>query len=244
MKNLSRLRRAYRRFYRWATRRLYHEWAFAYEAVAWLVSLGHWDGWRKQVLDYIVGARVLEIGFGTGRLMAAQVERGYDVVGVEPSRAMQRVAARRLGPNAVRVPRVRAVAQALPFVDGAFDTALSTFPTDYAVDPTCLLEIRRVLRTRVSERYQGRLVLTGVGFRARHAWVRALLALVFGGSDGDPLEEFRRFAEGLGFDASVVDDDQEDVRVPVLVLAKGPMDCARAGAARSDEPDLVSGRAG
>jgi len=45
----------------WATYRLYHEFAWAYDVVSWLVSLGHWAGWRRIALDHVIGRRVLEV---------------------------------------------------------------------------------------------------------------------------------------------------------------------------------------
>ncbi|MCS6844103.1 MAG: hypothetical protein NZ528_07260, partial [Caldilineales bacterium] len=54
------------RLYLWATQRLYNEFAWAYDAVAWLVSGGRWDRWRRLALDYVVGQPILEVGFGTG----------------------------------------------------------------------------------------------------------------------------------------------------------------------------------
>ena len=37
------------RLYLWACHRLYNEFAWTYDSVSWLVSLGHWWGWRKEV---------------------------------------------------------------------------------------------------------------------------------------------------------------------------------------------------
>ncbi len=41
------------RLYLWACHRLYNEFAWAYDWVSWLVSLGHWWGWRLAALDHV-----------------------------------------------------------------------------------------------------------------------------------------------------------------------------------------------
>jgi ubiquinone/menaquinone biosynthesis C-methylase UbiE len=213
-----RLRRAYRRVYRWATHRLYRELAWAYEFVAWLVSLGQWDAWRRQVLDHIGGGPVLEVGFGTGALLSAAAQQGLGIWGADPAWAMQRVAARRLRRQQLSVPRVQSIAQALPFPSHTFGTVLSTFPADYIVDPTTLSEIVRVLRKKQGEAPGGRLVVTGLGFRTDDRWLARFLGLVFGGSDSDNVDLYARFAAAYGFTATVLEDKARRVRVPVLIL--------------------------
>ena len=79
------------RLYFWAANRLYNEFAWTYDLVSWMVSFGHWAGWRRAVLDFLQGNRFLEIGFGTGELLADLAAEGCNVVGVDRSRAMQRI---------------------------------------------------------------------------------------------------------------------------------------------------------
>lgn len=211
-------RRIFRRLYRWASHRLYHEFAWAYEVVAWLVSLGYWDAWRRQTLDYIVGDRVLELGFGTGALLDAAVRKGIRMWGVDPSRAMHRVTARRLRRRGVSVPRVRSTAQALPFPDGAFHTVVSAFPSEYIMDFATLQQVARVLRRAGGPHPQGRFVLTGIGFRTERVWIRRLLGLSFGDSGEDVVAQYAAFAEAAGFEVTVIEDAEQVVRVPVLIL--------------------------
>jgi ubiquinone/menaquinone biosynthesis C-methylase UbiE len=215
---VARLQRAYRRLYRWATRRLYRELAWAYEIVAWLVSFGQWDAWRRQVLDHITGEPVLEVGFGTGALLSAAAQRDIRLWGADPAGAMQRVAARRLRRHQLDVPRVQSMAQALPFPSQTFGTVLSTFPAEYIVDPATLVEMARVLRRRQGQSPGGRLVVTGLGFRTDDRRLARLLALVFGGSGEDSVNAYARFAAAHGFTVTVLEDETQRVRVPVLIL--------------------------
>ena len=132
--------------YLWACERLYAELAWSYDLVSWLVSWGAWRQWRVAALDYVRGPRVLEIGFGTGTLLATLVERGYQVMGLEYSAAMHRETAKKLTRLGLAAPRVQAPAQAMPFVAGSFDTIIATFPSAYIVDPATLRECARLLR--------------------------------------------------------------------------------------------------
>jgi len=212
------LRRAYRSLYGWATERLYHELAWGYEIVAWVVSLGRWDDWRRQALDHVIGRRVLEIGFGTGALLEMAVDRGVSIFGADPSRQMHRVAARRMLRSRRRAPRVRAMAQLLPFADGSVDTIISTFPTGYIFDLDTLSEVTRVLSRSVDGGGPGRLVITGLGFRSDRPWLLRLLRALFAGSDMDSVAWYAGRMAELGFQVTVVDDAATPVRVPVLIL--------------------------
>jgi SAM-dependent methyltransferase len=214
-----RVRHLYGHLYRWAAERLYHELAWAYELVAWVVSFGHWHQWRVQVLDYVVGSRVLELGFGTGRLLAAAADAGYSVWGIDPSREMHRVARRRL--LSYRIPRAVAVAESPPFRDGSFDTVLVTFPTGYILSPGALDEVSRLLSGSEDRSKSGRLIVTGLGFRTDSFRLGGLLRWLFGGGTADAIDWFSEYAEARGFHVDIVDNADTKVRVPILILERG-----------------------
>src|SRR5262245_51213487 len=100
---------------------LYGPWAALYEPVSWLVSRGAWARWVRSALPEIDRGPVLEIGPGTGHLLAALARTGAGagpVVGLDRSGALLARARRRLGPAAGRgdgmgVGLVRAEARAL-----------------------------------------------------------------------------------------------------------------------------------
>lgn len=128
----------------WLYDRLYHELAWAYDLVAWIVSGGLWFRWVA-VAQRHVRAPVLEVGCGTGRLQEALLRAGVPTVGIDASRPMLRQARRRLRRVRPAVALVRARAQALPFADGGFGSVVATFPAPYIVDPATLAAVRRVL---------------------------------------------------------------------------------------------------
>lgn len=99
------------------------------------------------------GPRLLDVGSGTGTLAIAALERwpSLRVTGIDPSGGMLAVArasARERLPAAVadRYDTVVAPADALPFEDGAFDLAVSSFVLQLVPSKAAAMrEIRRVL---------------------------------------------------------------------------------------------------
>jgi ubiquinone/menaquinone biosynthesis C-methylase UbiE len=139
-------RRGLANFLGWFFHHLYTTLASAYDAVAWLSSLGQWASWRRTALGRLPSRRpVLEVGFGTGHLQIEGWQRGLPVFGVDASAQMARLTRRRLKHAVAPMRIVRARAQALPFVSRSFAAAFSTFPSEYIFEVASLTEIHRVL---------------------------------------------------------------------------------------------------
>jgi len=124
---------------------LYHQFAWTYDFVAWVVSLGRWQEWVSAVLPYVQGPRVLELGFGPGHLQAMLDEKGLQAFGLDESRFMSRQARRNLHKNNYPSRLSIGYAQEAPFAAGTFQTVVATFPSEYIYDPQTLAEIHRVL---------------------------------------------------------------------------------------------------
>lgn len=134
-----------RRLVGWAFARFYREFAWTYDAVAWLVSRGLWRRWTLAALPYLDG-RILELGCGTGHIQAAlAAQSSVRVIGLDASPQMLALTQRRVRRARRSVRLLRAVGQALPFASGRFDTVLATFPTEYILHPATAAEIARVL---------------------------------------------------------------------------------------------------
>lgn len=139
------VKQAWLQIVRLGFRLLYNELAWTYDVVSWVVSLGQWRMWQQSSLPFLVGRRVLELGHGPGHMLLALVEAGYEVVGVDISPNMGRLARRRLLTAGQRPPLVQADVCCLPF-SAVFDSVLATFPTNYIIQPETLAAVRRLLR--------------------------------------------------------------------------------------------------
>ncbi len=122
----------------------YHQFAWTYDFVAALVSLGRWQDWVSSALPYLDG-RVLELGFGPGHLQVSLNENHLQAFGLDESPQMARLASRNIRRKRFIPCLSRGYAQNLPFATGAFDSVVATFPSDYIYDPRSLQEIWRVL---------------------------------------------------------------------------------------------------
>jgi ubiquinone/menaquinone biosynthesis C-methylase UbiE len=139
-------------------RELYTRLAFAYDAVAWIASLGHWQEWQQAAVVPLPRSPCLELGHGPGHLLAHLLEAGAFAVGVDRSRQMTAAASRRLARLGRRGRVVRAQAEALPFASGCFRSLLATFPSEYISQPVTLREAFRVLDP------SGRLIILPVAY--------------------------------------------------------------------------------
>ena len=210
------------RLYIWATYRLYSEFAWAYDLVSWLVSLGRWSGWRLSALDQITGQRVLEVGFGTGELLSEMAVRGLAPVGLDASPAMHRVTARKLARRALDVPRVSGVVQAMPFPDERFDSIVCTFPAGYILEPATFCETARVLSPPdpATGKGGGRLVVVGMVVAIDvPVWPRAMQFL-FGVQGGAVFERFTGLAQAAGLQVDILEQGNGRMRVPVVVAER------------------------
>jgi ubiquinone/menaquinone biosynthesis C-methylase UbiE len=132
-----------RRLYLLLTALLYHQFAWAYDQVAALVSAGHWIDWILSILPNLKGPRILELGHGPGHLQFALGQKGITAIGLDKSPQMSKQASQRLNGQLSRL--VHGDALHLPFAKESFDQVVATFPTNYIVEPQALVEVYRVL---------------------------------------------------------------------------------------------------
>ncbi len=118
--------------------------AAAYDALMWPFERAAIGAWRRRLAARARG-RVLEVGAGTGSQLR-WYPAGLEVVALEPDPEMAGRARRRAAHAQARVSVVEAPAEALPFADASFETAVSTFCLCTVSDPAAALaELRRVL---------------------------------------------------------------------------------------------------
>ena len=128
-------------------RPVYDRLAHLYDAVDWFTgNTAH--RLRRHALSYLppTGSRVLEIGFGSGRLHL-ELAACYDVAGLDMAPGMARLARRRLLARDLSPALCVGNACALPWPEGVFDAVLSTFALSAIPDAARALdEMARVTR--------------------------------------------------------------------------------------------------
>jgi len=145
IQNLSLPKRFLIIFLRTFFKLLYHQFAWAYDWVASIVSLGAWQQWVQSILPYLEGPRTLELGFGPGHLQVTLQQKGISVYGLDESSQMGRITHRRLTGLGFHPNLVRGYAQTLPFASKCFHQVVMTFPAEYLFNLTTFSEIHRVL---------------------------------------------------------------------------------------------------
>ncbi len=156
---------------------VYNLLAPAYDGLDWL-TLGAW--WRlvRCALDYVPpGGRVLEVGFGPGKLHA-QLARHADLcAGLDLAWGMCRFTRQRLRRAGLPSRIVRGSVFTLPFAAETFDTLVSTFAfSGFPDGQAAMRELARVTKGG------GRVVLVDIGLPLdgnrvgsfwAHLWERA-----------------------------------------------------------------------
>ena len=126
---------------------VYDRLAPVYDAVDWFTG-NTTHRLRRRALPYLppTGSRVLEIGFGSGRLHLELAE-DYQMAGVDRAPGMVRLTARRLARRGLASTLQVASADALPWPDATFDAVLSTFAFSAFPDANKAMdEMARVLK--------------------------------------------------------------------------------------------------
>ncbi|MGB7337491.1 MAG: class I SAM-dependent methyltransferase [Phototrophicaceae bacterium] len=134
---------------RFGFRLLYHEMAFTYDAVSYGVSLGQWRCWQRSALNFLPtpdAGTLLEIAHGTGNLQLDLHEAGYTSIAYDYSAQMGQIARNKLARHTINGNFSQGLAQQLPFADESFTAIVTTFPTNFIIQPETLQEAYRVLK--------------------------------------------------------------------------------------------------
>ena len=213
------LKPLYWRLVRFGFRLLYYEMAFTYDAVSWIVSLGEWRTWQRAAIKHLnvpSGKQVLELAHGTGKLQIDLRTAGLESVAIDFSPYMGRIARRRLLKLHITPKLARARAQALPFADGSFPAVVSTFPTDFIVDPATIAEVFRVLSPG------GHLVFVPNGILTRGGAARQALEVAYraSGQRGPWPVHIESAFNAAGFTLTEVIEDGKRSMAQVIIAQK------------------------
>ncbi len=101
---------------------------------------------RRDVVPAAQG-RVLEVGMGSGLNLPFYGREAVNIVGLDPSKELLKMAGRRIADATSPVSLVDGSAEDIPFADASFDTVLTTWTLCSIPDGArALSEMRRVLK--------------------------------------------------------------------------------------------------
>ena len=150
---------------------IYEAFPWAYNALDRL-TFGAWWNLVRRALDYVPpGGRVLEIGFGPGRLQVELARRTRLCVGLDLAWGMCRFTRRRLERAGLSSRLTRGSVFALPYPGNTFDTVVSTFSLSGV--PEGKLAMREMIRVAANG---GRIVLVDIGLPANSNRLGTFLA--------------------------------------------------------------------
>ena len=203
-------------FLKFAFHLLYNQLAWTYDVVAWLVSFGQWRGWRRTAILFFQEGPILELGYGTGGLMADMAARNLHAVGLDLSPYMARRARKRLLQRGAVPHLVSGQAQSLPFPDASFTNVVATFPTDFILEPQTLTSIVRILRPG------GCLVIVAMGYLKGPGPLRRFIDWLYHITGQREIPEPKPLARlgELGFTARWEDAELEGARTRLLVATR------------------------
>lgn len=167
---------------------LYHQFAWTYDLVAGVVSLGMWQDWIRTILPFVDRWPVLEIGHGPGHLQVALKQYNEQMFGVDASRQMGKLARRRLREGGYTPSLVTGNAQTLPFSNGTFRCVVSTFPAEFIADPKTASEIWRVLVPG------GEFYILPIAWITGNRWIEKFAAWIFRFTKQSP--DFQKISGG------------------------------------------------
>jgi demethylmenaquinone methyltransferase/2-methoxy-6-polyprenyl-1,4-benzoquinol methylase/phosphoethanolamine N-methyltransferase len=130
-------------------------WAFFYDMLMGVLTLGHEARLREITLDLVSlqpGEKVLDVGCGTGSLAIAAGKRvgaSGTVAGIDPAPEMVARARQKSVRIGVDVHFETAVIESLPFSSGEFDVVLSSLMIHHLpkkIRPAAFAEVHRVLK--------------------------------------------------------------------------------------------------
>ncbi len=200
---------------------LYYQFAWTYDLVAAVASLGHWQDWVRSLTPELTGPAILELGHGPGHLQQTLLgKHDIQVFGIDRSRQMGAIARNRLKKAGFHPNLVQADAQRTPFASHSFQQIVATFPTEYIVSPDTISEITRLLKPGGELLILPSARLTGSS--PLHRLIEWLYEIT--GQAGEPLEELS--ARGLenysamGYGVEVTQRDFGHSQLTVIRLTR------------------------
>jgi ubiquinone/menaquinone biosynthesis C-methylase UbiE len=196
--------------------RFYDRGSEIYEAMVRL-SMGWWERLQGEALNWLPpeGARILEVGFGTGRLHV-ELARRYRTAGIDLAPGMVAYTQKRLARKGLESELVRGSAAAMPWANATFDAVVSTFAFSAMPDAEAVVaEMGRVVKSG------GRVIIVDAGDALDGNWVAWALARLWA-AGGDFMRDERPYMQAAGLAHIMREDYGPFNSVHVTVGTKPP----------------------
>ncbi len=195
---------------------LYHQFAFSYNWVSSIVSLGMWDDWILTTLPYLKGSKILELGHGTGKLLLKLQKKGVNAVGIDESKQMSQITKTQFLRNGFKPQIITSTAEYLPIKSNWFEQVVATFPSEYIIDTRTLAEVERVLQPG------GELIVLPYAWITGRSWYKRLAAWIFKitGQAPEWSSKFDGTFQLMGFDAEVHKVELNSSELPIITATK------------------------
>jgi ubiquinone/menaquinone biosynthesis C-methylase UbiE len=178
---------------------LYHQFAWTYDFVSWVVSWGQWRNWIMTLLSKLGEGNILELGFGPGHFQVSAAKSGNKIFGLDLSPQMVSMAKKRILKSGKQPYLSLGDGQRLPYADQSFTQVVATFPTEYVFVQDTLREIHRVLLPH------GEFLLLPMAWITGKRWIYRFLSWLFQVTgqnverNDSKLGEFKSHFEDAGF---------------------------------------------
>ena len=193
------------------TPRLYSRIARHYDRLAWLIAPQSHEAQRRMLAD-LEGGRLLDVGCGTGTLLALAQERGLETFGIDTSDGMLTEARR-------KVPRARlnkASFYQLPFAEESFDYVVET----HALSGVGLLTERAIIEMLRVCKSGGEVRLVDYAQPPNRSWIHAFIETA-GILIGDYPYDYIKLFSKLGYHPQVEILGGHDMYQYLRVIKKG-----------------------
>jgi ubiquinone/menaquinone biosynthesis C-methylase UbiE len=216
------INRLMKRLLTWFFELLYHSMAWMYDLISASVSFGRWNHWIMEITPEISGQRILELGFGPGHLLVNLFKGGYQILGLDESIQMCRIAQKKIlntDSDQYKNIIIRGNARGLPFANNVIDTIAATFPSEYIIDLKTVSDCYRVLKPG------GRVViLAGVKIGGKK-WYKRLLRQIYqithqNVEEIEPQTPWLAPIRSAGFQVNVIQRNYLDDQLSIILLGK------------------------
>eukprot|EP00544_Gedaniella_sp_CCMP2646_P013576 CAMPEP_0202490496 /NCGR_PEP_ID=MMETSP1361-20130828/7887_1 /ASSEMBLY_ACC=CAM_ASM_000849 /TAXON_ID=210615 /ORGANISM="Staurosira complex sp., Strain CCMP2646" /LENGTH=234 /DNA_ID=CAMNT_0049120395 /DNA_START=214 /DNA_END=918 /DNA_ORIENTATION=- len=196
---------------------VYNTLAPLYNSLDWL-TCGMWWALQSRALDHVERkrcGRVLEVGFGPGRLFVEIARLQPDSLdGIDLAQGMCRFTKERMQRNGLECTIVRGSVHDMPYQDSAFNTLVSTFSfSGFRDGKEAMKEMVRVLAPG------GRVVIVDIGLPLDHNRVGTFWARLWEWC-GDFLYDIPKLMEESGLTVSTFEEFGPGKHIRVVVGEK------------------------